>query len=150
MCPVLEHNFQELKQLDLYKEGSVFQAVGGIFHICSLLFGTILILETNNPHSGPDFQGIEKAPRLSCMRGGCRKWGSGSHTDQTNQKMVPNGGSSYQQHRVDPSFALLPVLDVPVPISEWRHMGPHVWLYVVVREAIRRSGVGHEAPRTNT
>ena len=43
--------------LDLLK-ALILQAVGGIFHICSLLFG--FFLQTNNPHSGPDFRGIKR------------------------------------------------------------------------------------------
>ena len=67
-------------------------------------------------------------------RGGCRKCGSGSHTEQTNKEMVGNGGSRHQQHRMN---SVSPSRPVWMCQCRFRNggMGPHVRSCVVVEEA---------------
>ena len=67
-------------------------------------------------------------------RGGCRKCGCGSHTEQTNREMVGNGGSRHQQHRMN---SVSPSRPVWMCQCRFRNggMGPHVRSCVVVEEA---------------
>ena len=88
-------------------------AVGAYFHICAQLCGGDL-LETSSPQrpglSARVLKGLQSATRLLCGPSERR-----------------NGGKWWLQlpttwdNRIYPSFALPPVLDVSVPISEWRH-----------------------------
>ena len=80
-------------------------------------------------------------------RGGCRKCGSGSHTEQTNKEMVGNGGSRHQQHRMNPVLPSCPVGMCPCRFRNGG-MGPHVRSCVVVEEAREQQIYCSTAQRT--
>ena len=79
-------------------------------------------------------KGAETVRGSRATRGGCRKCGSGSHTEQTKQEMVGNGGSRHQQHRMN---SVSPSRPVWMCQCRFRNggMGLHVWSCVVVGEA---------------
>ena len=122
------------KRLCFCKQWGVFStSVPGVWkfanrHTAAQIFGVLKVLETVRDSRA--------------TRGGCRKCGSGSHTEQTNKEMVGNGGSRHQQHRMN---SVSPSRPVQMCQCRFRNggMGRHMWSCVVVAwSSTRTAAVG--------